>query len=171
MRIPRKIKENVFYHVVARANRKEFIFNTTEIKEMFILVLKKAKKKYSFQIKNFCIMDNHIHLLIKPGENINLSKIMQWILSVFAIRYNKKYGYIGHVWYDRFKSSIIENLKEFINTYKYIANNPVAAKIVKKVQNYYYCGINYKKFEFIDPPDKLEEKLLKYFFNDVFREL
>jgi REP element-mobilizing transposase RayT len=158
MRVPRIIKENVFYHVVARANRNEFIFNRNDIKEMFMDVLFKAKKRWAFQIKNFCIMDNHIHLLIKPDRNKNLSRIMQWILSVFAIRYNKKFGFVGHVWYDRFKSTIIESFHEYIRVYEYITNNPVSAKIVKKVQDYLYCGINYKKYGIygiIDPPDNL----------------
>ena len=63
---------------------------------------------------------------------------MQWILSVFAIWFNKKFGLIGHVWYDRFKSKIIRSYRQYLATFLYIANNPVSADIVKKATDYKY---------------------------------
>ena len=113
MRLKRILIDQASYHVYARSNRQEFIFEKDCIKEMFIQVLKEARKKYNFHIDNFCIMSNHIHLIIKPLGKCSLSKIMQWILSKFAVLFNKFYGYHGHVWYDRFKSKIIESLLQF----------------------------------------------------------
>lgn len=159
MRKRREIKANSYYHVVARANRKEFIFEKDEVKELFIKVLGRARKKYKFQIKNFCIMGNHIHLLVKPAENENLSIIMQWILSVFAVSFNHKYNYLGHVWYDRFKSKVVDSYAQYLNVYKYILNNPVKAEIVEKASDYYYCGLTFikkKLFKIIDPPELFE---------------
>ena len=159
MRYRRILIKNCSYHVIARTNRQEFIFDSDSIKEMFIKVLKEAKKKYKFRIDNFCIMGNHIHLIIKPLGISSLSKIMQWILSKFAVRFNKHYNFKGHVWYDRFKSIIIETLKQFIRVNEYIDNNPVKAGIVKKTEDYYYCGITFLKnkiFGVIDPPGGYE---------------
>ncbi len=155
MRNRRQLTDNGFYHVTARANRKEFIFEQDIIKKMFIDILKDAKKKFGFKIKNFCIMSNHIHLIIKPLNKQDLSKIMQWLLSVFAVRFNKFYGYCGHVWYDRFKSSIIKTFTYYKSAYEYINNNPVKAGLVDKPENYEFCGITYLKnkvYEVIDPP-------------------
>ena len=140
---------------MARSNRQEFIFEQNSIKELFIYVLKKAKKKYRFKIIDFCIMSNHIHLVIQPHPSEDISKIMQWILSMFAVIFNKLHGYKGHVWYDRFKSLIVESLKQLEALLEYIKNNPVKAGLVKKAENYKYCGTTFiknKVFEIVEPP-------------------
>lgn len=71
------------------------------IKELFLDVLKKAKTRYFFRCKSFCIMGNHVHLMIEITNNESISRLMQWILSVFALKYNRIHNYKGHVWYDR----------------------------------------------------------------------
>ena len=97
MRKPRELEENARYHVTARANRKEMILETSEMKEMFLSVLRRAKRKYDFRLENFCIMGNHFHFVIQPGRGESLSAIMRWIMSVFAMAYNKIRGFTGHV--------------------------------------------------------------------------
>ena len=158
MRKPRILISDKSYHITARANRQEFILNSVEMKELLLRTIKRAKKKYKFKLKNFCIMGNHIHLIIKPSNKSSLSKIMQWILSVFAMRFNKKYGFIGHVWYDRFKSKVIESFKQYLRTFFYIADNPVRANIVNKSINYKYNGVSFIKngdFDIIERPNKI----------------
>lgn len=99
-------------------------------------------------------MSNHIHLLIEPASDTNLSSIMQWLLSNFARRYNKLRGQFGHVWYDRFKSTVIKSFQHFIHAFQYICNNPVNAGICSKAKNYHYGGL-YEflrmRFKLIDP--------------------
>lgn len=156
MRRPRFIVAGAEYHVVARANRGEFIFRTDQIKGLFLRIVKRAKKKYAFSIRNFCIMSNHIHFLIKPGQDESLSRIMQWILSVFAQAFNRIFGFKGHVWYDRFRSVVIGSLRQFIATFLYITENPVAAGIVENENEYHYSGVRHIRdgdFSIVDPPD------------------
>ena len=141
MRKPRDLKEHASYHVIARANRQEMIFTPAVIKELFLTSVRRAKKKYIFIIKNFCIMGSHVHFIIKPQKKASLSKIMQWILSVFALAYNKQHGYTGHVWYDRFVSKIISSLRQYLATFIYIARNPVQASLADHAVDYPYNGI------------------------------
>jgi len=99
-------------------------------------------------------MSNHIHLLIEPAPGTSLSKLMQWILSVFAIHFNKMFGLIGHVWYDRFKSKIIRSFQQLINTLQYISDNPVKAGICKESRNYAYSGLyefKRKRYRLLNP--------------------
>jgi len=157
MRKPRKLAQGARYHVTARANRRELILNSIKIKNLFMKTIKRAKKKYKFALTNFCIMGNHIHLMIQPLNNENLSRIMQWILATFAINYNKLFNYIGHVWYDRFHSSIIKSFRQFIRTFEYVAENPVKAKIVQNAKMYEFGGLWYLQkglYELLEPPDK-----------------
>jgi len=161
MRQTRKLRDGAIYHVTARANRQELIFDRVCVKEMMLKVLKDAREKYRFKVVNFCIMGNHIHLMIKPLEGENLSKIMQWMLSVFARRFNSFYKYRGHVWYDRFKSKIVRTFSQYINTFRYIAMNPVKAGLVKSASEYVYNGVYFLKksmFDIIEPPNILVRK-------------
>ncbi len=156
MRKPRQKQTGATYHLIARSNRQEFIFEKDCIKDLFLNVIKRAKDKYRFKLINFCIMSNHVHLIIRPHPKEDISKIMQWILSVFAIIFNKIHGYKGHVWYDRFKSIIIDSLKQFVSVYNYITNNPVKSGIVKKAEEYKYTGTTFiqnKDFSIVDYPN------------------
>ncbi len=72
-------------------------------------------------------MGNHFHFIIQPSRGTSLSSVMQWILSVFAMAFNKLLGLTGHVWGCRFFSRILENLREFIMAFIYIDNNPIKA--------------------------------------------
>jgi putative transposase len=142
MRSRRKIVAGASYHVIARANRSEFILGADGVKYLFLQVLKQAKRRFAFTVMNLCIMDNHVHLIIRPARGASLSKIMQWVLSVFAIRYNRSRGLHGHVWYDRFKSHVIVSLRQFQRTFDYITENPVRAGIVETSSAYRFTGIS-----------------------------
>ncbi|MDA3940978.1 MAG: transposase [Spirochaetia bacterium] len=159
MRKRRELIDGFSYHVTARINRQEFLFDSDEIKEMFMDVLRRAERKYHFDIRNFCIMNNHIHFILKPLQGESLSKIMQWILGVFAQKYNKIFSLKGHVWYDRFKSKLIMGFRQYLNTFIYISNNPVNAGIVETAVEYKYNGITSIQKGSLDiierPPNKI----------------
>lgn len=140
MRLPRRLQVNALYHVVTRANRKEMILKSDVEKRLFLEVIARAKNKFSFTITNFCIMENHFHLLIRPGKGENLSRIMQWILSVFAMSYNRRRGTTGHVWGERFYSKIIGSFQAFIHTMEYIDKNPIKAHLCRYFYDWFYCG-------------------------------
>ncbi|OHD16548.1 MAG: hypothetical protein A2Y34_13915 [Spirochaetes bacterium GWC1_27_15] len=160
MRKPRKLKPNATYHVTATINKEEKIFNKDNIKDMFLIVINEANLKYNFELTNFCIIENHIEFILKPIKD-SLSKIMQWILGVFAMRYNHKHHLKGHVWYDRFKSRIIETEEEIEDSFKSISQKPVVAGLTKKASEYKYCGISLIIKEIFDLIKKPPQNLLK----------
>ena len=141
MRKPRLLQNGAKYHVSAKINRGEHIFEPDEIKNLFMDILKRSKKKYKFLLENFVIMNNHIHFIIKPEENESLSRIMQWILSVFAIYYNSIHKIKGHCWQGRFWSKIIDDIRQFIDTFLYICENPVKSGMVREAEDYEYGGL------------------------------
>jgi len=141
MRKPRELQEGARYHVTARANRKEMLLDSKRSKLLFLNVVKRAKAKYAFRIENFTIMGSHFHFVIVPGRGQSLSSIMQWILSVFAMAYNRIHAYTGHVWGERFFSRIIQGLHDLIAVFEYIDGNPVIAKQVADRRVWRYGGL------------------------------
>ena len=161
MRRIRELLEGAEYHVTARINRGEKIFLAQEDRKLFMDTLKRAKKKFTFSLKNFCIMGNHIHLLIKPGPGVSLSRIMQWLLGVFAQLWNKKHGLSGHLWGERFFSRIILGILDFLRVFAYIDYNPVIAGMTTQPEQWQYGGLwhhkkGIKNITYLEDPEIIE---------------
>lgn len=150
MRKARKKKLGASYHVFSRAIRGEKIFASSLVKEIFMEVVRRAKKKYKFEIRNFCIMGSHYHFIMKPLGNEDISKINQWIKSVFGRRFNLMYGYFGHVFAERFQSVIIHSFHQYLITFIYVSMNPVKALLAETPTDYEYNGITYLQKGILD---------------------
>jgi putative transposase len=144
------LREGARYHVSARANRQEMILEPDEMKHLFLSVVREAKRKFIFCIENFCIMGNHFHFIIRPGQGESLSSIMQWILGVFAMRFNRAHRLTGHVWGERFFSRIIENLREYLGIFAYIDANPLVAGLVTRVEDWLFSRFHLRIIGFED---------------------
>jgi len=130
------------------------ILRSDDIKELFLDVVRRAKKKYDFKLENFCVMENHFHLIIQPGRNVSLSAVMQWIMSVFAMAWNRRHKLTGHVWGQRFFSRIIRTLKDFLQVFEYIDSNPVRVGLVESALDWPYGGCQHRSkhnWDLLDP--------------------
>lgn len=157
MRKPRQLVDDGRYHVIARTNRAEYTLKSDAVKQLFVLVLEQAKTKYRFRLETFCIMDNHVHLLLVIPSGESLSGLMQWILSVFAMRFNRMHELKGHVWYDRFKSTIVATRDYYMTLVDYILTNPVKAGMVKRIIDYPWTALHWwrkPRQGLVEPPDR-----------------
>jgi putative transposase len=111
---------------------------------LFLSFVEKAKRKFHFRLWDFCIMGNHIHFLIKPGKEGDLSEIMQWIKCNFAKAWNKKQGRTGHVWGERFYSRIIDGMADFLRVREYIEENPVKAGLVERAAEWVFGSLYHR---------------------------
>lgn len=88
---------------------------------------------------NYCLMDNHVHLLLKTGSE-PLSHLMKRIGVRYAAFYKWKYHRTGHLFQDRFRSEAVEDDSYFLAVYRYITLNPVKAGLCTKPGQYPWCG-------------------------------
>jgi putative transposase len=126
------------------------IFESDRVKKMLLLVLREAKKRFIFQIENLCIMGNHVHLIIRPGCGESLSEIMQWVLGVFAMRFNRLHHCTGHVWGERFFSRIVDTMRAYLEISSYIDANPFIAGLVVRVEDWLYSRFHLRSIGFGD---------------------
>jgi putative transposase len=125
------------------------------IKELYSTVLEEAKLKYDFRIEAFCLMNSHVHLVIEPGIDEDISRIMQWINGVFAMRYNRKMGIEGKFWGERFYSRIIQRLKDYLRTLEYVEENPVRANLVRHAADWLFGSARHRLdrcYDILDAP-------------------
>lgn len=145
-RTPRKLSESGIYHVMLRGINQQVIFEDNEDYSKFIEIIVKYKEVSQYKIFAFCLMSNHIHLLLKI-EGESLESAMKRIAGSYAYWYNHKYYRMGHLFQDRFKSEPVEDDAYFLTALRYIHQNPLAAKMVNELYEYkyssyfdYYCG-------------------------------
>jgi len=123
---PRLSSSLGIYHVVYRGINKQRIFEDNEDYEKFLSILRKYQPICGYKLIAYCLMSNHIHLLIKPGE-VPLPRIFQRIIPSFVYWYNKKYQRVGSLFQARFKSRPVNNRSQLLIVTRYIHQNPVKA--------------------------------------------
>ncbi|GMO24389.1 MAG: hypothetical protein Ta2B_03760 [Termitinemataceae bacterium] len=120
MRQKRILQDGAAYHVILKVDHDAMGLSVVEVKTEFMAFIQKAHEKFTFELINFRILNNHFHFLIKPGNGESLSQIIQWIKCNFARHWNNLHNTKGHFWGERFFSQIITNTKDFWNTFRYI---------------------------------------------------
>jgi len=140
----RNLQQETVYHVVYKGNNGEFLLRHDVDKNMLLETIKRYRLRYDFELYAFCIMDNHVHMLIKMCET-PLSKVMQGISQSFTQRYNRKYDRSGHVFDGRYFASPCLTLYSIMKTMAYIHLNPFKAGLSKSLNylwssHYAYTG-------------------------------
>lgn len=135
----RKKSESGIYHVMLRGINQQQIFEDEEDYEKFLQILRECKAVSGFKLFAYCLMGNHIHLLIKP-EQEPLEQVFKRIGGRYVYWYNVKYQRVGHLFQDRFKSEPVEDDSYFLTVIRYIHQNPVKAGICKEIEDFKYSS-------------------------------
>ena len=138
-RTARKISRTNIYHVILRGVNHHQIFYDDEDYGFYIYLLKKYHSICKYKLYAYCLMGNHIHLLIHAdGEPLDI--VFRKLGSAFALWYNAKYDRVGHIFQGRFKSEPVENDRYFLTVLRYILNNPVKAGLCDKMSDYAFSN-------------------------------
>jgi putative transposase len=127
-RYAREKCEKQVYHVMLRGNNRENIFIDEEDKSRIIDTLKYKKEAGEYYLYAYCIMDNHIHLVIREGKD-PIARIIKRIAASYSFYFNKKYKRIGHVFQERYKSENIETESYLLTAIRYVHQNPLKSGI------------------------------------------
>lgn len=119
----------------------QVIFEDEQDKEKFLECLNHYKAISEYKLFAYCLMSNHIHLLLKV-EKEDLDLIVKRIGSSYVYWYNWKYKRRGHLFQDRFKSEPVEDDSYFLTVIRYIHQNPIKGGICKNLDGYKYSSYN-----------------------------
>lgn len=142
--MPRRARllcESGIYHIMIRGNEKKNIFIDDEDRARFLEIINDKAQLEEAQIFSYCLMSNHIHVLIMQ-KNAQISRFMKRVEVTYAYYFNKKYGRIGHLFQDRYKSEAINSNEHLLAAVRYIHKNPVKAGIVKSEGDYEWSSYN-----------------------------
>lgn len=130
----RKQSATGIYHIMVRGINRQRIFEDHEDCETFVSTLLRSKEKTGFALYGYCLMGNHIHLLVQDKKSVALA--MQSICSTYVYWYNGKYDRIGHLFQERYKSEAVETDAYLLTVLRYIHQNPVKAGLANGVEGY-----------------------------------
>lgn len=166
------------YHIMLRGINRQDIFNDDEDRIKFIQALEKYKDVSEYEVYGYCLMSNHIHLLIKEGKE-PIGNTMKRIGVSYVYWYNIKYERYGHLFQDRYKSETVEDDKYLMMVLRYIHQNPLKAGMVESVDSYKWSSyrdyaegkntlVNTKFiYNILSPDPNNAVNILKEFMNEV----
>lgn len=143
------------YHIICRSISEIDLFRDNDDKEKYMALIKKYQCMFNFKIYAYCLMDNHLHILIFSSGS-DISRVMHGINQSYAQYYNRKYSRHGHVFQDRFKSKVVDNDRYMFVLSLYIHNNVKDLKNIGSTYKYefsslpIYCGLIKDKFSIVD---------------------
>lgn len=125
-RKPRIYSNAQVYHVILRGNNKQILFYDDSDRLYLLTHLKKYAGDLKIELFSYCLMSNHVHLLI-GNATPTISLFIQKLATSYAMYFNRKYERSGHLFHGRFKSEPVESNEYFKTVLRYILQNPLKA--------------------------------------------
>jgi len=130
-RKPRVQFDGAYYHVTARGNRRQAIFDDDRDRLRFLETLGQACDRYGLVVHGYCLMPNHYHLLVQTPRG-NLSQAIGWLQVTYSVRFNRRHGRAGHLVQGRFKAHLIDADDYARQLVRYVHLNPVRPRDRRK---------------------------------------
>ena len=140
----RLASDSGIYHVMLRGVNRQDIFECDKDYLKFLSLMERVAFPVDetgkpteplLVIYAYCLMPNHVHLLVKE-QKYGLSDAIKSISISYAYYFNQKYEHLGHLFQDRFRSDTVNDMEYFVQLLRYIHQNPVAGGLVHDVRDY-----------------------------------
>jgi len=153
----RKLSESGFYHIMFRGINHQDIFEEEQDFDYMLATMKALKQELQFELHAYCLMPNHVHLLLREQYPGDISTIIKRLLIKYVMRFNRKYERSGALIGSRYKSKVVAVDQYFIPLIVYIHQNPLQAGIVRQIGQYKYSSYH----EYMGESDIVDDSLAK----------
>jgi putative transposase len=126
----RLIVPGVALHVRHRANSRQSCFRQDNDRLVYLSLLREHAAHRRCAIHVYCLMTNHVHLLVTPADEIGCALLMRDLGRAYAAYFNRRYERMGNLWEHPFRSCLVESAAYVLNCHRYIERNPVRAQMV-----------------------------------------
>lgn len=127
------------HHVTQRGNRRQKVFFCDDDRISYLELLEHYSRKFNTYVLAYCLMDNHVHHLMVPNDPSGLRRVLQPAHMHYSQMINKKMDWAGHLWQQRFYSSVVSP-EYFWIAMRYVERNPVEAKVVEHACDYHWSS-------------------------------
>ncbi len=130
-RTARVVIPGCVHHVTQRGNNRQDVFFVDADRQVFLQYLREAAKRFALQVEGYCLMTNHIHLVVTPQREDSLAAALKRVNQLYAQYVNRMHGRSGHLWQNRFFSCPLD-LEHVWRVLVYVERNPVRARLCRK---------------------------------------
>jgi putative transposase len=138
-RRPRLLASGVLYHVIVRGNHRQKTFLNESDYQAYLERLGRYRKRLAVTVYAYCLMPNHVHLLVETGSQ-PLSRFMQGLQQSYTQYFNRQHHKVGHLFQGRYKAIVCDKDEYLLGLVRYIHLNPIRANMVQKLDAYPYSG-------------------------------
>lgn len=131
----RLVARGMPHHVIQRGNRRQKVFFEGEDRESYLRLLGEKARKYSVEVWAYCLMDNHVHLIVVPKQEKSLALAIGETRKEYTRMINFRERWRGYLWEGRFKSFIVDE-RYLYAVIRYVERNPVRARLVNRAEDY-----------------------------------
>jgi putative transposase len=135
-RQPRLVVPDIALHIVQRGVDRKDCFQEDTDRLVYLTLLRDCSAATGCSIHAYCLMTNHVHLLLTPRAANAPAKLMYGIGQRYVPYFNRRYGRTGTLWEGRFKSCLVASARYVLGCYRYIELNPVQARMVTAPASY-----------------------------------
>ena len=139
-RIARIIAPGCPHHVTARGNRREPIFFEDGDQELYLDILAEQMAKARVEVWSYCLMPNHVHLILTPQDEAGMGRAMGAAHRRWAQFVNARGRWRGHLFDDRYASVAMDEA-HLLTAVRYVALNPVRARLVARAQDWPWSSV------------------------------
>lgn len=130
----------VALHIIQRGHNRNACFREESDYLVYLACLRQLSAKYECWLHAYCLMTNHVHLLITPGITNACTALMRDLGRRYVQYFNRRYARTGTLWEGRFRSSVAESARYVLGCYRYIELNPVRAGMVDRPMAYLWSS-------------------------------
>ena len=131
----------MWYHALNRGNGGQVVFKKPADFDAFVKTIADARARLPIDILGYCLLPTHFHIVLRPHDDGELGKWMQWLLTAHVRRHHSQYGTSGHIWQGRFAAFPIQNDEHLAMVLRYVESNPVRAGKVKRVKDWKWSSL------------------------------
>jgi putative transposase len=140
-RIARVVVPGYPHHVTQRGNRRQRTFFRDADYRAYMLLTSKAKSAAGAAIWAYCLMPNHVHLVIVPDREDSLARLFQDTHRRYTRRINQREKWRGHLWQERFHSCPMDE-QHLLTAVRYVEMNPVRAGLCQTPQDWRWSSVH-----------------------------
>jgi putative transposase len=135
----RIVLPNVPHHITHKGNNAQRVFITEADRVSYLDILRFQCRKHNLKILGYCLMQNHVHLVVIPEHEISLALAIGRAHGRYSQRFNLMHSCQGHLWQNRFYSCAL-NDSHLLHALRYVDRNPVRAGIVEVAVDYQWSS-------------------------------
>lgn len=150
-RTARVVLPDVALHVIQRGNNRSACFVAGSDYRTYLRYLREYAPEFGCAIHAYCLMTNHVHLLLTPASAAACAKLMKHLGQCYVQTFNMAHGRSGTLWEGRFHSCLVPTEDYVLACYRYIELNPVRAKMVSNPDAYSWSSFRVNALGHEDP--------------------